>query len=75
MSVLTPSPLLRFALVLDAGVSGLIALAQLLLTDWLAGATLLPAPLLGVTGAFMALYAACCFGLRAVPTCVAAGCV
>ena len=57
MSTLIPSPLLRFALALDAGVSGLIALAQLLLTDWLAGATLLPSPLLLVTGVFMAIYA------------------
>ena len=57
MSTLTPSPLLRFALVLDAGVSGFIALAQLLLTDWLARATLLPSPLLLLTGTFMAIYA------------------
>ena len=57
MSTLIPSPLLRFALALDAGVSGLIALAQLLLTDWLARATLLPSPLLLVTGVFMAIYA------------------
>jgi len=58
MSAITPSPLLRFALNLDAGVSGAIALTQLLLADWLAGATLLPAALLLESGVFMLVYAA-----------------
>ena len=57
MSTVKPSPLLRFALYLDAGVSGLIAVVQLLLTDLLALLTQLPSALLLETGVFMVLYA------------------
>ena len=57
MSTVKPSPLLRFALYLDAGVSGLIAVVQLLLTDLLARLTQLPSALLLETGVFMVLYA------------------
>lgn len=57
MSTVKPSPLLRFALYLDAGVSGMIAAVQLLLTDLLARLTQLPSALLLETGVFMVLYA------------------
>lgn len=63
MSAVKPSPLLRFALNLDAGVSSAIALVQLLLTDWLARATLLPSTLLLETGVIMGLYAGVLFWL------------
>ena len=57
MSPVKPSPLLRFALALDAGVSALIAVVQLLLTDWLARQTSLPFALLLESGVFMVGYA------------------
>lgn len=57
MSIVKPSPLLRFALYLDAGVSGLIAVAQVLPTDWLARQTHLPSSLLLESGVFMLVYA------------------
>lgn len=55
---LTPAPLLRAGLFLDAAGSGGMALLQLALAAWLAQHTQLPHMLLLGTGAFMLGYAA-----------------
>lgn len=52
----TPSPLLRRALLADAVVSGAVAALQLLATDALASLLGLPAALLTATGLFLVAY-------------------
>lgn len=58
MRTVHPSRLLTFALVVDAVGSGALALLQLGLPDAMARQSLLPAPLMLGTGAFMLAYAA-----------------
>jgi hypothetical protein len=55
---LTPAPLLRAGLLVDAAGSGAMALLQLALTTWLAEHLRLPHALLLGTGVFMLGYAA-----------------
>jgi hypothetical protein len=56
MNAIQPSRLLKFALVVDALVSGAVALLQLLLPDLLSGLLQLPAALLRYTGLFLVGY-------------------
>jgi hypothetical protein len=56
MNAIQPSRLLKFALVIDALVSGAVALLQLLLPDLLSGLLQLPAALLRYTGLFLVGY-------------------
>ena len=58
MKIVTPSPLLRTALLADACASGAMALLQLALTPTLASWTRLPPPLLTETGLFLVVYVA-----------------
>ena len=56
MTTITPSPLLKWAFLADAGVSGAVALLQLGLSSRLAALLNLPALLLLGTGAFLVGY-------------------
>lgn len=58
MHTITPSPLLKTALLADAVVSGAVAFIQLAATDWLSGFLHLPRTLLFETGVFLVLYTA-----------------
>lgn len=58
MKSVQPAPLLKFAFLADAAVSGAVAALQLLLPRALADWLLLPNALLLGTGAFLAAYAA-----------------
>lgn len=58
MKSICPSPLLKFALITDAVVTGAVAAIQLLLPQLLADQLVLPRALLLGTGAFMVVYTA-----------------
>lgn len=58
MKSIHPSPLLKFALVIDAVVTGAVAALQLLLPQFLADLLVLPRTLLLGTGAFLVAYTA-----------------
>lgn len=56
MKTIHPSPFLRFALWLDASISGATAVLQLTAAGWLAQVLQLPRPLLIETGVFFVAY-------------------
>jgi hypothetical protein len=56
MKTIRPSPLLKFALVIDAVVTGAVAVLQLSLPQFLADLLVLPRMLLLGTGAFLVAY-------------------
>lgn len=56
MRTIQPGPLLKFALLADAVITGAVAALQLLLPEFLADFLVLPRSLLLGTGAFMVLY-------------------
>ena len=58
MKTIHPAPLLKFALVADAIVSGAVAVLQVALPAQLSGMLALPRPLLQYTGEFLLAYTA-----------------
>ena len=57
MRTVSPSPLLKTALVADAAVSGAVAVLQLAAAEWLGNLSGLPRALLVETGIFLVAYA------------------
>jgi hypothetical protein len=73
MTLITPSPLLKFGLRLDAAGSSALGALQLLAAGWMSPTLALAPPLLVATGAFMLVYAATLVWMASRPRLPAGG--